>query len=226
MSFLWSLLVMFQAWGAEPSTCPDILEKRGSIQLQQIITNEGVCFLSVRNFKSSGLVYRNYLFTSDGNLMIFNSFGWGDDSSSTGARDFYMFPRPQIKATYQWNDEARHLEVTDVTGGKSYFSYETAELIQMEKGQIFVDPKVHPDNRGGVEIRNYQGLILDIGWSIGRSPTQNPSGWATFTDSQGQTCRTQNRHLFSYGSDGDVYFKLSDAALGRFLARNCPKVKL
>ncbi len=226
MSFLFSLLFTLQAWGAEPGTCPDILEKRGSIQLQQMMTNDGFCFLSVGNFKSSGLVYRNYLFTSDGNLMIFNSFGWGDDSGSTGARDFYMFPRPLAKATYQWNDEARHLEVTDVTGGKSHFSYETAELIHMEKGQVTVDPKVHPDNKGGVEIRNYRGLLLDIGWAVGRSPTQNPSGWATFKDHKGQSCRVRNRDVFRYGSDGDVFFKYSDNDLARYLARVCPKIAI
>lgn len=224
MSFILPLLFALHAWGADSATCPHILEKRGSIQLQQMVTNDGVCFLSVGNFKSSGLVYRNYLFTSDGNLMVFNSFGWGDDSGSTGARDFYMFPRPLVKATFQWNDTARHLEVTDVTGGRSYFSYETAELIQLEKGQISVDPKVHPDNRGGVEIRSYQGLLLDIGWAMGRSPTQNPSGWAIFTDRKGQSCRVQNRNIFRYGSDGDVFFRYSDRDLARYLARACPKI--
>lgn len=225
MSFLLSLLFTLQAWGSESGACPDILEKRGSIQLQQMVTNDGICFLSVGNFKSSGLVYRNYLFTSDGNLMVFNSFGWGDDSGSTGARDFYMFPRRLTKATYQWNDEARHLEVTDVTGGKLYFDYENAELVRMDKGQVTVDPKVHPNNKGGVEIRSYRGLLLDIGWAVGRSPTQNPSGWAVFRDQQGQSCRVQNREIFRYGSDGDVFFRYSDGALARYLAKTCPKIR-
>lgn len=182
------------------------------------------CFISVHNRKAEGLLYRDYLFTADGELMIFNSFGPGDESQTTGAREFFMFPRVQIAPTYEWNDETRRLIITTVNGNKAYFDYEDAELVEMSGANIKRASSIVPGNRGGIEILNYQGLLLDGGFKMGSAPTGNSRANSTFTDRTGKTCKVQNYELFKYTSDGDVIFKHSDKGLQSLLKSRCPQL--
>ncbi len=209
----------------DESICQDIVERRGSIQLQMIPARDGtVCYVSVHNRKAENLTYRDYLFTSDGELMVFNSLGFGDESQTAGAREFFMFPRLRKTPTYEWNDEARRLIVTTVNGNKASFDYEDAELVEMTGATVQRAPEIRPDNRGGVEIKNYQGLLLDAGFKLGSAPTGVSSAYSLFTDKQQKTCRVQNRELFKYTSDGDVIFRYSDAGLKSFLRNRCPQL--
>nr|BFD63045.1 hypothetical protein BdHM001_17260 [Bdellovibrio sp. HM001] len=224
--FFVSTLWTFQASAQEQAAvCQDAVERRGSIQMQMIPSADGNnCFISVHNRKAQGLLYRDYLFTADGELMIFNSFGPGDESQTTGAREFFMFPRVQVTPTYEWNDETRRLIITTVNGNKAYFDYEDAELVGMSGATIRRATDIHPSNRGGIEILNYQGLLLDGGFKMGSAPTGNSRAYSTFTDRNGKTCRLQNYELFKYTSDGDVIFKHSDKGLQSLLKSRCPQL--
>lgn len=213
-----------QASAADMTSCPDKVERRGSIQIQQYLTGSNVCFFSVGNHKTMGGVYRNYLFTSDGELMIFNSYGWGDDSSSTGAREFFFFPRSS-SISYNWNDESRQLEVTAVSGDQFFFDYDEAQLTSMSKGQVQIASEVRKDNKGGVEILNYQGLLMDGGFKVGSAPTTSRNATSTFKDATGGTCTLKNSALFTYESNGNLFFKYSDSELPVFLKRVCAKLK-
>jgi hypothetical protein len=216
-----------KTWAADESVsgCPDRVERHGTIQIQQNLSGSNVCFLSVSNYKTTGGVYRNYLFTGDGSLMVFNSYGWGDDSDSTGAREYFFFPRKTTEPTYYWNSEARRLEVTAVSGDQFYFDYETGEMVAASKGKVTVAPEVRPDNKGGVEISQYQGLMLDIGFSIGRAPSSSSSSYSVFRDAKAASCKIKNNLLFTYKSSGDVYFRYNDTNLAAFLKRNCSKLQ-
>lgn len=231
MKIIWSLIsvgfISAPALAQQAVNCPDKVERRGSIQLQQTPSgdNNG-CFISVHNFKADDLLYRDYLLSSDGNLMVFNSFGNGPENEFTGAREFYMFPRPNKTMTYNWNDDARRLEVVDVTGGTVYFDYEDAQISGMTKAAVKVAPDVVPANNGGVEISKFQGLILDAGFTKGHAPTGVAAATSVFTDQSGQTCKVKNGDVFKYTSEGDVNFKYSDKGLMAFLKTKCPKLKL
>lgn len=171
------------------------------------------------------MVYRGYIFSEDGNLMVFNSFGTGPISESTGAREFYTFPRRQQNPTFKWNEEARRLEVTSTTGDEYYFDYETAQMSGMNKAQVQVAAEVTPFNNGGVEIKGYKGLILDAGFKRGSAPTGNVRGKAKFIDEVGKTCDILIGDVFSYSNDGDPYIKYSDKNLAKYLKTKCPKLK-
>lgn len=212
------------AWAADATTCPAKVERHGSIQLQQGLSNNNVCFLSVGNFKTEGGVYRNYLFTSDGELMVFNSYGWGDDSDSTGAREYFFFPRT-ADLSFNWNTQSRQLEITAVSGDQFFFDYEEAQLAGMSKGQVKLATEVNKTNKGGVEILKYQGLLLDGGFKVGSAPTSSSSRNSIFKDAAGTSCTVKNTALFTYESDGDVFFKFSDKDLSVFLKRVCPKLQ-
>lgn len=209
------------------STCPHIVESRGSVQVHMIQLREGtVCYVSVHNRKAEYQTYRDYLFTSDGELMIFNSLGYGPDSSATGAREFFMFPRVFENPSFEWNDQARRLIVTTVSGNKAYFDYEDAEIIEMTGARVERASEIRSDNNGGVEIKNYQGLLLDGGFKLGAAPTGVANAFSQLTDKRGKVCRLQNKELFKYPGDGDVIFKFSDAGLRTFLKGRCPQLVL
>jgi hypothetical protein len=217
------LSISANAWAEDATTCPDKVERHGSIQLQQDLSNNSVCFISVGNFKTEGGIYRNYLFTSDGEMMVFNSYGWGSDSDSTGAREFFFFPRSS-KMSYNWNETSRRLEITAVSGDQYYFDYEDAQLVGMSKGQVKLANEVNKTNKGGVEILNYQGLLMDGGFKVGSAPTSSQSRNSIFKDAAGASCTVKNTALFTYENDGDVFFKYSDKELSVFLKKNCPKL--
>lgn len=212
------------ASAADMTTCPDKVERRGSIQIQQYLTRNNVCFFSVGNHKTLGGIYRNYLFTSDGEFMIFNSYGWGDDSSSTGAREYFFFPRTSSIA-YNWNDESRQLEVSSASGDKFFFDYDEAQLVSMDKGQVRIAEEVRKDNKGGVEILSYQGLLMDGGFKIGSAPTSNRNGASVFKDATGGTCTLKNSSIFKYESDGNSFIKFNDAELTAYLKKTCSRLK-
>lgn len=208
-------------------SCPDVVDRRGSIQIQQIASGDNnKCYFSVHNFKQSEMVYRDYMFTNDGGFMVFNSFGNGPEDEFTGAREFMMFPRSATQTKYNFNDDARRLEVTDVTGTTYYFDYEDAQLTSADKATVKVASEVVDTNKGGVEISKFQGLLLDSGFSKGHAPTSSKNGISVFTDKTGKTCKVKNSSVFNYTADGDNNFKFDDKALATFLKANCPKLVL
>ncbi|WP_413561536.1 hypothetical protein [Bdellovibrio sp. HCB209] len=225
LSLLFVLPGMAFAQSQDSQSCQDRVERGGSIQVQMRPTASGSCFVSVSNFKGNSMVYRGYVFAEDGNLMIFNSFGTGPISESTGAREFYTFPRRHTNPTFKWNEEVRRLEVTSTVGDEYYFDYETAQLSGMNKAEVQVASEITPYNNGGVEIKKYQGLILDAGFKRGSAPTGVPKAKAKFIDAAGTSCNILIGDVFTYSPDGDPYIKYSDKNLAKYLKTKCPKLK-
>lgn len=226
LSSLLFLILPASAFAQQAEFCPERVERHGSIQLEQSLsTDKATCLLSIHNFKQEGLIYRDYLLTSTGDLMIFNSYGDGPESSTTGAREFFLFPRPNKSISYKWNDEDRRLEILDANGGMSYYDYEDAQITFMSHGTVKVAPQVVDTNKGGVEISQFQGLLLDVGFTKGRAPSQVSSAYSTFTDQAGTSCKVKNLDIFKSTSDGDILLRYSDQGLAALLKSKCPKIK-
>ncbi len=208
-----------------PANCVDKVERRANIQVQVILSsNQKSCFLNISSRQSSNLVYRSYLMSDEGLFMVFNSFGDGEIDEDTGARNFYFFPRLIPNPTYQWNDQDQVLEVIHTNGDKFLFDYKTAEIKGIGQGQVTVAADISKVHRGGVEILNYKGLLLDAGFAIGRSPSAVGSGDAVFKDHQGQFCSLKNRELFEMDKDQDIRFMFDDPGLKLFLNKRCPQL--
>ncbi|MNK08048.1 hypothetical protein D3C87_259720 [compost metagenome] len=228
ISLLTTLTMAHAADVADPANCTYLVERQDGTQFQRMWSESTqACFISVHPLDSYyDMVYRDHLFTSDGLLMVFNSFGPGEDSSSTGAREFFMFPRPQKEITHQWDTENKLLTITHVTGDKFVFDARKARLVSMTRADVSVASSVDPKNRGGIEITNFQGLMMDGGWSVGSSPTGNKRGVSQFKDSAGKTCNVKNSDLFRYTSGGDAILRYKDdASLQKFLKGQCPQLK-
>ena len=60
--------------------------------------SDGNCYIFVSPKYSKDLIYRSFIFTQDGQHLIFNSYGEGPPSTFTGARLFtYLIKSPSLK---------------------------------------------------------------------------------------------------------------------------------
>ncbi len=186
--------------------------------------SSGNCFVSIGPMSTTDLIYRAYTVFGDGLLMVFSSYGDGEDSNPnlTSAREFRFFPRTG-KPTLHMNAAARTVEVVMADGGTISIDPATAQIRSLDRGSVTVSPRVDPAERGGVEITSYAGLMLDGGFRMGESPAGRPEATATFRDAQGHTCAVKNKELFAY-ANGDHDFKFDDAQLKAWLATRCPAI--
>lgn len=207
------------------TNCPSKYERLDKTMVQMLPGNGG-CFLTVNPRGGSGMVYRDFLFDEAGLFMIFNSFGNGNEASSTGARELYFFPRTNTPLSYQYEATAKRLKVFSPNGKVFTFDTEKTILVEISDAKISIDYEVHPGNNGGIEILQNQGLFLDLGFQIGQSPAQNPQRKITFKDSQNNSCTMKNVDVFKYTYDGEVNLRYSDEQLLRLLKRSCSQLVL
>ena len=91
--FVFALCLSLPAFSNEDGICRDVFQTHGKMKFaRQFFTNPDACFLSVNPDYSPDLIYRNFIFRETGKLLVFNSYGPGDQSIMTGARVFYFFP--------------------------------------------------------------------------------------------------------------------------------------
>src|SRR3989338_843102 len=165
----------------------------------------GKCYVSIGSMLVTDLIYKAYGFFSDGMLMVFNSYGDGEDSNPnlTSAREFYFFPRRG----------AMSLEKDEAAG--------TISGLMADGGWVPVSPRVGRAARGGVGITSYAGLVLDAGFRMGESPSGRPNADSTFRDAQGHLCTVKNNEVFAY-ANGEHELKFNDAQLKAWLKTRCP----
>ena len=184
----------------------------------------GKCYVSIGSMASTHLIYRGYTFFSDGLMMVFNSYGDGEDNNPnlTSAREFFFFPRTGALAL-EMDRTAGTVTVVMSDGGRVSFEPATAQIRTLDRGSVTVAPRIDPADRGGVEIPSYAGLVLDAGFRMGESPSGRPNADAIFRDGQGHLCTVKNHELFVY-ANGDHEFKFTDTELKDWLKTRCPAI--
>jgi len=181
-----------------------------------------LCLVSIDPAFTADLVYRSYAVFADGLLLVFNSYGAGDDIGRlTGAREFRFFPRSS-SIGLAMDEASGTISVTMANGDTLSVDPATGQLSGSRNGQLSVDPSISPTNGGGVEFPAYRGLVLDLGFARGHSPSDRPDGRATFRDAAGQTCSVSNQEIFKYTPDGEHSFKFGDTQLVNWLHFRCP----
>ncbi|MBK7963442.1 MAG: hypothetical protein IPK04_20945 [Bdellovibrionales bacterium] len=68
------------------------------------------------------------------------------------------------------------------------------------------------------------GLMLDAGFTIGKSPTDDLNRKSTFRDSEGRTCQLQNRLIFTKVDVNSVL--KSDVEISKLLKSKCPTLRI
>jgi len=212
----WAVLAFaLKAQAADPCTNYNITNDDVGAQRQQVTSG---CFLSIHPYDLV-MVYRDYLLTSDGEFMVFNSYGEAEGPTMTGARVFYFFPRtqtPDIQAT-----ATQVLVKTANPAVTLQIDRKTFAMKGVTNGKVTEDKNVLRTNAGGIELSKMSVLWLDSGFHLGSDPTADETALSTFHDSKNQTCTVKNAELFNYSSSGDVAFKFDDTELSKFLKSRC-----
>jgi hypothetical protein len=200
--------------------CPEQLKAFENIQISQSLSNDGKrCYLSIHPRDAfQTLKYRDYLLTSDGFLMVFNSYSAQlDRVASDGARDFYFFTK-EFKG-FSWFLEGEHLVVIGFATGPLQFSLKNAQVIMVSGAEIKVANEVSPVNRGGFEILSSNFTYIDSGFLTGGSPSSNKSGKSEVKNPWAQTCALKNSKLFNYVKD-EAYLK-SEEEIQKIVKASC-----
>lgn len=180
--------------------CPDRLLGFENIQIQQTLSRDRErCYLSIhpRNAYET-LVYRDFLLTNDGMLMVFNSYG-EEGANSDGAREFFFLAN-EFKG-FQWNVQGDSLILTGFSDKIIKISLKTAQMTEISGSEIKVADKVLPNNRGGLEILNANFLFIDAGFKMGDSPSNSKSSRSVVKNSKQQSCTLKNTQVYDYTED-------------------------
>lgn len=171
------------------------------------------------------LIYRSYLFSNEGLFMIFNSYGPGDESVTTGAREFVFPALKQSIPSYEVLSDG-NVQINHVSGEKFIFNSDTGELISISNANFKNLASIKPANRGGIEILSItSSIFIDHGFKLGSSPSGSRSAYSKIQDSKSNKCTVQNNELYDYDNSGDTNFKFPDAAsLKKFINKRCPKL--
>ena len=193
-------------------------------QIQMGTFGGGECFISIDPFNSLNLIYRSYIMVTDSSLMIFNSYGDGPPSTTSGARLLYFFPRNQ-SLNYQVNSKFVNIEMS----GQSFdLDILTAKFAKIEGLEFQEDPQIRKDNNGGLKILSSKRLYLDTGFKVGGDPRSDQKRMVYFHDTHDFACELINSEVFDYKVDVDnpIFKFSSDKELASFLKLRCPQLDL
>lgn len=206
---------------SKPEDCPYQITHRDNLQFSmQYQSDRAECWHSIHPMNGyEDLVYRSYLVSSDGMLFVFNSYGKGSDTKSTGARTYYFFPREiyePASVTLASN------QVSVKINSKLSFDFESKNLYPLNNANIVFKnyTSINPKNAGGVEVLRYNGVYLDTGFMMGKPANSVPTLKSMFKNQFGQKCSIVNQSIFDY-KNGDAILK-SDSVLHRIVAAQCP----
>lgn len=221
--FVFVILCLIQTTAkADPQgTCSDFFKVFDEVKFQRLAFSPTDCVLKASP-NAALLTYRAFMLSSQGKLMVFDSYNGSSGSGATAAKSFHFFPRD------------RHPTIVDVNGKVEFqtannkvsfrFDQNKAILNQMIGGEMTIDHNVTPTARGGLVIVKSQSLMLESGFLQGSDPTSKPKGNSLFRDSKNQTCSVVNTEVFEYFNSGDNMFKFTDSELKDFLKERCPQI--
>ncbi|WP_127716953.1 hypothetical protein [Halobacteriovorax sp. HLS] len=216
-------LLLFPLSSLASSICDSHVEFFENMRIQTGSFKSNECYISISPRKTYEMKYRNFLLTSSGRFLVFNSYGQGPSNEFSGAREFNFFPRA-TQLTYEVSE--REVVVTLVNGDKLVFDKEIALPISLTNAIISVDEDIIRGNAGGVEILNYQRVLIDFGFQMGMSPTWYLKRKATVIDEFNAKCSITNSEIL-YKKNSDVYWQYdTDRLLFSYLNKRCPLLNL
>lgn len=205
------------------AACIERRDRVGEARVEMKEPDPGRCWLLLGPDYQPNLRYRSYILDESGLIMVFNSYGPGPDSQTTGAREFYVFPRG-TELNYRINGD--QAEVIHPSGVEFSYDIQTLRWTGAKGATITEAQELRSDNEGGVEIAIQKGLLLDFGFKMGGAPTGVRSGRAVFSDAFGNRCQVSNSDVISWGPDAEPELKFnSDAEVFAFVKARCKSLK-
>jgi hypothetical protein len=199
----------------------------GQLNMQLITDINGECMISLGDGVNYPK-YRSYMFSTAGDLIVFNSFGDGSPSTSTGARSYILFPRTN---PLEFKIEDNNIHVKTPSGVVFVFSGKKGDLVAVHGMYFTLDDEVRGDNNGGLDLHPFKGLIIDEGWRQGELPRVDFKRSSHFKDGHGNFCKVLNSDIFeaiidnSGAIDGAKLKFVSPGDMRYFLENKCPQIK-
>jgi hypothetical protein len=171
------------------------------------------CYVSVTPKNFSNLKYRAFQFNALGKFLIFNSFGEGSTSTSTGARVYHFFP---FSNEIDFSVVGEEIKISFSNKKFFYFDKNTGDIKKQDGFDFAMDSTIHPSNQGGLEIKYYSDLYLDVGFSMGKDPSSILNREVVFY-LENQKCKMKTNEIFN--SEG--LLKVSKQDLNQLIKDNC-----
>ncbi|MCM2282586.1 MAG: hypothetical protein NDI61_12150 [Bdellovibrionaceae bacterium] len=208
---------------ARAATCRDQRKKTiDAITFQVIATQDGRCWYLTGPSAKLSMFYRDFLFDDAGFILVFNSYGLGEESKTSGGREYYVFPRSHEVGMQASTAGVR---VTFANGASALYSAQTAQWEDVQGISLHTVPDVVIGDEGGWELRPQSGVVLDFGFRMGGSPSGSATRSARFIDAKGETCTVRNSEILEWTEDGDPSLKFADdAAVETYLKVRCPDI--
>jgi hypothetical protein len=199
--------------------CPDVVAKYGDNKSYQDI----FCKIKVMADETNADSSRSILFTDSGLIQVFNNFPGSKLSNSTGARVYYLFPT-RIEKNVSAVDDA-HMSVTHPSGVQ--FNFDKGGVMSSPDVKMKVSKEINSKNKSGVEIESYpNGIVIDLGYRIGNTPTLNKSAVVTITDKNKKKCTLENSEFNKIQrGEAELIYKTNEA-LHKFLTKRCPSLDI
>lgn len=223
ISVLFSFAPLAQAEFSK-AKCDYVLTGNNTIQVnRQWDDSSRTCFISVTPRNIVNLKYRDYFFDNSGRFMVFNSYGPGPDATSTGARDFFLFPITEDYPDYSFEPN-QDLIIKMVSGHQLRISGKDFSLVSLSSGTVKEKP-LSTKNNGGIEISLTKGFWLDAGFRLGGLNITNPNKLTAFKSPK-SACSLKNDVFMDYADKENPVFKLIGDPFVQFVKSQCPKLLL
>lgn len=215
-AFIFTLLVFSSVVSAKD--CPEKFGRYGEGKTYQNM----FCKIAVQADSSKPETNRSMTFTDEGLVQVFSNLA-GSTSSSTGARVYYLFPLKNKQAVIE--ESADHLSVSHASGVE--FDFDKTGNISSPQLKMKVSKTISHENKGGVEIESFpQGLVFDLGYRIGNTPTLNKNAVVTVTDKNNKKCTMLNNDFNKVeGYSVELRYKTNEE-LHKFLSKKCANLDL
>jgi hypothetical protein len=212
-----------QSSSTAPDHCAELTATYGVLDVARLWSESAQkCWVTLSPNNYQNLKYRQFIFSSEGMMMVFNSFGQGANSQYTGAREYYFFPRTKPEVLLNVVESKKSLSITLPNKKSVHFKFDKAEFDSLDSARTKVASEIDVNNRGGFEILSYDGVYMDCGFQLGQSPVSSPYRFCHFFDAKRQICRVQNQQIFTYLENNDVVLQ-SDREVKQFVQRTCPE---
>jgi hypothetical protein len=199
--------------------CPTTSGKYGDgIQYQ-----DAFCRIFVTADKIDSTSNRNIIFTNEGLIQVFSNFPGTTNSNSTGARVYYLFPFRTDKKINAI--DASHLSVTHPSGVQ--FEFDKNGRLSSPDLKMKVSKEINSKNKSGIEIESYpKGIVIDLGYRMGNTPTLNKNAVVTITDKNQKKCVLANSEINKIDKDNAELIYKTNESLHKFLAKRCSQLDI
>lgn len=213
------LISLFFSHTSFARECPEDIGNYGNnIHFQDVS-----CISVINEKRVSEKVYRTISLNDEGVVQVMSSTKAATLSASMGFRVFYLFPL-RAKRKIQSHDES-HLQVIHPSGVQ--FNFDKFGNVSSPDLKMSVSSAINLQNKAGIEIESFpEGIVIDIGYRIGKSPSEYENKMVTITDKNQKKCSVNNNELFKKKKYDVEFIYKTNVEMYHFLEKRCKGLDL